>query len=109
MDQFSSGVTRSVPEETEQEDRERSRRDRERIEAWEGMVKTKGWKLYVELLNIQINDRAGGLLEELGGGIRAVLAQEYQKGAMRGLILARDLVGVTLQNVQKPRLEDDDE
>ena len=70
--------------------REAQKVDSERLELFEKMVTTPGWGAYVTLLNAKIQLFADQLMNPCGG-VDECVAQEYVKGAMSGLIMARDI------------------
>lgn len=69
--------------------------DKDRKELFEGMVKSKAWQVYVELLNNKLQGMSDDLLRP-AGSVDGMVAQEYVKGAMSGLVLARDIPIVTI-------------
>lgn len=64
--------------------------DKERIELFEKMLTTPAWQVYVELLNAKIQMFADQVLAP-SGTVDGCVALEYVKGAMSGLIMARDI------------------
>lgn len=87
--------------------REANTQDRKRKDAFEGMVKTPGWKLYQELLNTMVEQRGMVILSPAGSADAAV-ALEFVKGSMNGLILARDLPSLIIDATPATNLEDDE-
>ena len=67
--------------------------DRNRAEAFELFSKNESWKLYTELLNSKIQLFADAMLTP-AGSVDGAVALEFVKGAMSGLIMARDLPSV---------------
>lgn len=76
--------------------------DRDRAELFEPMVKTPGWLAYVEVLNSMIEQRGTEILGP-AGSVDGAMRLEYIKGAMFGLLLARDLPSVTIQQMSASR------
>lgn len=69
--------------------------DRDRKELFEGMVKSKAWQAYVELLNAKLQMLSDELLSP-AGSVDRLISQEYVKGAMSGVVIARDIPAVTI-------------
>jgi len=91
--------------------REAEKIDRGRAEAFGRMVSTDAWSLYVSLLNAKIQMFSDVLLSP-SGGLDGCIAQEWVKGAMFGLLLARDTPSTTITAMREARLagpEDDDD
>lgn len=84
-----------VPDQLAKDSRAADKEDRERAELFEAMVKTPGWKLYEALLNQMVEERGKTVLAPAGSVDGAVLL-EYEKGTMRGLIIAKDLPQLTI-------------
>jgi hypothetical protein len=83
--------------------------DRERAEMFVSMVKSPAWREYISLLEAKIQGFADVILAP-SQSIDALLGLEYIKGAMSGLILARDLPSVTIaamEQLRQERREDD--
>lgn len=64
--------------------------DRERIEAFEKLIALPGWSVYVELLNAKIQMMADEMMKA-SGSLDGLIGQEYVKGTLSGLIIARDI------------------
>lgn len=88
------------------ESKEALREDRARKDAFEGMVKTPGWKMFQQLLNKMIEDRGMVILAPAGTSDAAV-ALEFVKGSMNGLLLARDLPSLIIDATPATEIEDD--
>lgn len=88
--------------------REALREDRVLKDGLEGLVKHPGWKVYLGLLEKMINAR-GMVILMPAGNADAAIALEFVKGAMNGLILARDLPGLIIDAVPAATLKDDDD
>jgi hypothetical protein len=71
------------------------REDRERIELFQGMVQTPAWKAYMSILNAKIQDCADRLTGP-SNSLDGCIAGEYVKGAMSGLLAARDIPNATI-------------
>lgn len=69
-----------------------------RMRAFEALVATEGWKEYQLLLASHISTRASVAFEPVE--LANVLKSEHQKGTIYGLILARDIVGVSIAQVK---------
>lgn len=69
--------------------------DKERAEQFQALVNHPGWKIYQELLNFRIQNYADAVMAP-AGGVDGAIALEWVKGAMSGVILARDLPSVTI-------------
>lgn len=76
--------------------------DVKRARAFEAMCNTEGWKMYMELLNSHINDRASKLFQPTANSLES-LAVEHNKGALFGLIQARDLPSVSIAAMKELR------
>jgi hypothetical protein len=96
-------------EEIARRDKEQARFDRERVELWEEMVRTQAWKLYSDTLGRMIEEKASGLLSPLGEAGNAAAVQEYEKGTVRGMLLARNLPELTIANKPQTSSQDEDE
>lgn len=76
--------------------------DRDRAEAMESLIARPEWKIYVELLSFRVQNFADQMLAPLTK-MDAILGQEYLKGAMSGLIIARDLPAVIIAAMKELR------
>jgi hypothetical protein len=81
--------------------------DKDRAELWAGMLKTEAWKMYEEMLNSRIQILSDNILLPVGS-VDACMAVEYMKGAMSGLILARELPGVVVGVMAAQKKDDED-
>jgi len=70
--------------------------DRERSELFAVMIKSPAWGAYMELLNVKIQGYGSELLSP-AGSVDGAMAQEYIKGAMYGMMMARDLPAGIIQ------------
>lgn len=77
-------------EELRKEARKADSEDRQRADLFEAMLKSEHWKAYSALLAYRLQAFSDILLTP-AGSIDGAMAQEYIKGAMFGLVLARDL------------------
>lgn len=91
------------------------REDKERAERFSSLLKHPGFIDYIVLLNAKIEELGAALMMP-SNGLDGMVTTEYQKGAMFGLILARDVVGVTVQIADEARksataedIEDEDQ
>lgn len=84
--------------------------DRERIELFEAMIRTPAWQAYVEILEAKLQLFADQVLAP-ASSVDGMVALEYIKGAMSGLVIARDITSVTIAAKQdiRPRVLEDDE
>ena len=76
--------------------------DRERAEMFIAMLKTPAWQEYVSLLEAALQSKADLILAP-GNSVDGLIALEYVKGAMSGLVLARDLPSVTISAMDQLR------
>lgn len=67
--------------------------------ALEQMLKSEGWEAYQRLLQSQIEQRQQAVLEPIGPGMRD--ASEHNKGALYGMIWARDIASVTVITIKE--------
>lgn len=83
--------------------------DRQRADLFEAMVKSEHWKIYSQLLASRLQSLSDILLSP-AGSIDGAMAQEYIKGAMFGLVLARDLPSTIISTMKAgvPEDEEDD-
>jgi hypothetical protein len=84
------------------EQKAKDKYDRDRVEAFRLLEKQEGWKLYQSLLAYHLQTTSDKLLQP-AGGFDGLVSTEYQKGAMYGLILARDLVRATVATDEEAR------
>ena len=75
--------------------RSADRIDKERAELFAAMLRTAAWLEYVNLLEAKLQGMADEILAP-SGSIEGMIRLEYVKGAMSGLVLARDLPSVTI-------------
>src|SRR3989304_4342396 len=97
---------KKLQEELLKSSREALALDRKRRDAFEGMVKHPGWKEFQELLGLMIEERSAELLSP-AGSVDRMIALEFVKGTMNGLILARDLPKIIIDNVPAATKEDE--
>lgn len=88
--------------------READKIDKERADTFEGLMKHPGWKLFTDLLDIRIAGLGESMLEP-SNSVDGMVALEYVKGTMRGLLLARNLPQLTIQAMTPPKPADGDE
>lgn len=99
-----------VPDQLAKDSRAADRVDRERAELFEALVKTPGWKVYTDLLNQKIED-LGSVILGPAGSVDGAIGLEYQKGTMRGLIIAKDLPHLTIlgaKQISAPDIGDEE-
>jgi len=82
--------------------------DKELAEALASMIKTKGWQLYVKLLEVSLQGFSDVMLQP-AGSVDALVNGEFIKGAMFGLVLARDRPGVIVESMKQVLASDQDE
>lgn len=84
--------------------------DREFAEAMQGLVKSPSWQLYEAQLTRLIENRGEQVMGPANSADGA-WALEYVKGAMYGLLLARNLPAVTIAAMKHltPAKDDDNE
>jgi len=80
------------------EARKANKEDRDRVEAFRDLFRLDAWKFYQSLLDSRIQVMSERLLQP-AAGIEGVLTSEYLKGAMYGLMLARNLPSVIVQSI----------
>lgn len=69
--------------------------DRENAELFEKMLQTPAWKAYQMMLSRKIQQFGDQMLAP-AGGIDGCVALEFVKGALSGLVIARDLPSFTI-------------
>lgn len=82
--------------------RKADKEDRERAELFKAMINSPGWKAYIGVLEAKIQSYSEQLLAP-SGGLDGMVASEWVKGAMSGLIMARDVVSVTIAAIEELR------
>lgn len=78
------------------------RLDQERAELFRKMIQSPGWHEYCEILNAKLQGMADQILRQ-SHSVDEMVALEYVKGAMSGLILARDIPSVTIAAMEQLR------
>jgi hypothetical protein len=71
------------------------REDKRLAQLFEGMIKTEAWKAFVGLLDKRLEDM-GSVILTPAKSLDDLIPMENEKGAMRGLIIARDLPSATV-------------
>jgi hypothetical protein len=94
---------------TEMSDKEQKVYDTKRVRAFGDLVRLEGWQMYVDLLNTYITEKGSQLMEPLSSDPNAAARQEYVKGAMYGLSLARDVVSITIKTAKEQRAPSEEE
>lgn len=97
-----------VIEDLRRQARAADREDKGLAELFEGMVLTKAWKAYMDLLNKRIEDLGATVLTP-ASSMDALIGLENEKGAMRGLIIARDLPSATIAAMKASRAPTEDD
>lgn len=95
-------------EELQKQSRDARRVDRERADLFTVLLRHPAWKLYVELLEAQLQARADVILAP-AGSIEGMVTLEYVKGAMSGIILCRDLPSTIIADMKSASSGDEDE
>lgn len=101
----------STEDDLRKQARTANKQDRELAEFMQILIKSPGWPAYQELIHKRIDSLGMEVLEPAAGLDRAI-ALEYQKGTMRGLIMARDLPNVTIaamKDLTVPATENEDD
>lgn len=86
------------------------REDREKIELLEILVKHPGWEVYLGILRAKLQMFSEQILAPAGSQ-DGLVVQEYVKGTMCGLIIARDIAAVTIagkDQLKQPVGEEED-
>lgn len=81
---------------------------KEKAELFEAGIKTSFWQAYIEMLGVMIEARGAEILAP-AGSVDGALALEHVKGAMNGLILARDLPSLTIAQAKELRGSEEEE
>jgi hypothetical protein len=81
--------------------------DRQRADLFEAMIRSEHWKVYSSLLASRLQSFSDILLSP-AGSVDGAMAQEFVKGAMFGLVLARDLPGTIISTMRAGVPEDED-
>lgn len=84
----------------------KQKEDKERIGRLQGLLKSPGWSDFQDLMNVHINERAKRIFEPLLSD-NLTLLQEHNKGAIYGLIWARDLPSVMITIADEARKSSD--
>lgn len=92
------------------EGRKADKVDAERAEHFRLLMKHPGWDVYQDLLNSRIQAYADAVMAP-AKSVDGAIALEWIKGAMSGLILARDLPSVTIAGLETavPATDGDDD
>jgi hypothetical protein len=88
--------------------REAAKEDRENAALFEVLVASQGWKAYVAMLERSMQARADKILQP-SKSIDGCIDLEYEKGALSGLVIARDLPSVTIAAAKELRPTEDEE
>lgn len=86
--------------------REAAKEDRERATLFEVLIKSPGWKAYVEMLERLMQSQADRILQP-SKSVDGMVELEYEKGALSGLVRARDLPSVTIAAARELRQSED--
>lgn len=96
------GKYKSDIQEVLRQARKSDKEDQERIELFQTLLRNPAFKAYQELLGHKL-ESLGALLLMPSGSLDGLVTTEWQKGAMYGLVLARDVVSVTVQIADEAR------
>lgn len=86
-------------DELRKEGRSADQVDKERMDLFRALMKHPGWAVYLELVEARIQVYADKVMSP-SGSVDGAIALEWVKGAMSGLILARDLPSVTIAAIE---------
>lgn len=89
-------------EELLREGRKADKEDREKGEALGRLIAHPDWKVFVKMLDKKCQ-LFGDQLMVPSGGVDGCIRQEFVKGALSGLIMARDLPSVTIAAARELR------
>lgn len=90
------------------ESRKAKKEDKEMAEALSSMMKTRGWAFYMHLLGAHIQSFSDVMLQP-AGSLDALVSGEFVKGAMYGLVLARDRPSVIVESMKQVLASDQDD
>lgn len=79
-----------------------NKEDREDATLFEVMIKTPAWQAYVKRLQRRMQTEGDAILGP-AQSVDGMVALEYRKGALSGLVIARDLPSVTIQAAKELR------
>ena len=82
--------------------------DRERAELFGTLTRNVAFKAYLDLLNELIEARGAELMSP-AGSMDGAMRLEHVKGSMYGMILARDLVPVTIASMKASARDEEEE
>jgi hypothetical protein len=80
------------------------REDKERAQLFRGMIASPAWKAFIALLEVKLQLHADIMMAP-ALSVDGMVAREYVKGAMSGLVLARDLPSIIIDAMDKLRQE----
>lgn len=89
------GSLGKIPEELAKQSRAADKTDRERAELFEVMLKTEAWKEFSKLVDVMVQ-RLADQIQGPGVSVDGMVMLEYQKGTMRGLLVAQGLPQYTI-------------
>lgn len=95
-------------EELVKQGRAADRVDKERAELMQALVASSGWKVYSELLASRIQVFGDAVLMP-ATSIDQCIGLEGIKGAMRGLLIARDLPSVIIEAMKELQPKSDED
>lgn len=94
-------------EQLTKEGKKADQQDREKSEALAVLLRHPGWQVYTEMLNARIQLHSDVVLRP-ATSIDGAIGLEYVKGAMSGLILARDLPRVIVEAMKAAGIHNTD-
>lgn len=97
---FQNPLSQEAIDELLRESRKADREDRTRVELFERLIAGDAWKSYISLLMARLQIFSEVVLQPSGSQDGA-WSREYLKGAMFGLLLARDLPSVTIDAMKR--------
>jgi hypothetical protein len=85
-----------MPEDFSKEQRAQIKEEKEFLELMQRLAKHQDFITYSNHLSKRASDIGNALLDPLDGNVNATYVQEYQKGTVKGLVLASTLPFVTV-------------
>jgi hypothetical protein len=95
-------------EDLRKQSRDADREDLRRAELFRSLVRTEGWQEYIKLLDAKVQAFSDQLLAP-AKSVDGMVESEWIKGAMSGLIMARDVASVTIAAIEQLRRSNSDQ
>jgi hypothetical protein len=95
-----------ITEELKKQARDADKEDRELATVLQVLIATDGWKAYVRVLERRMQSQADKILGP-SKSVDGCIALEYEKGALSGLVIARDLPSVIIAATKELRQPED--